>query len=497
MYPNDAKVASKSENVDKLFYHVVALDLFRILSRLRSRHAARTLKTADKPALIVQLDQALNKSSAKTSTKLAKEKSKTLKSRVETLIDLFEKLEKLPGLSLNQSEACDLLRQIVIQAHEITLYTNLGAALERSRTDPCLKSHLIEALKKLGRYYSAASELVCAARDKTCPIFRNVKVEPFQIPIPSSIHLRHLKIHAEIQLLFFYEINRDRLLPRTICSSKSACYLCNLFFDLHGGFLIPRTHGRLYEKWILPDWIDVPKDRRQKLCTVLTRLKSTLEIRIKNASKSTKRSYSHPNESVLHPLAHWPSSSALSRPIKPSPRGSVSTIHPICPLTPKESPKVDVLYPDLPLTPPSESLISGLISQDEIRAKSNIVKADTSEIRKPDSPSSLVVTSKVFVGLEDLPYSQRIVLTTPSLHLQLDELFISLEFVQVASGSLSIVKDISNLCGKTDHLIDAKDIPTSAEMRFECSKGSSTLLLRLAASPSRSISLSFVWDEKH
>ena len=173
---------------------------------------------------------------------------------------------------------------------------------------------------------SATSELVCAARDRKCRIFRNVQVEPIQIRTPTSIEKVSLKVHAEIQLLFFYELHPDLPRPRIICSSKSACYLCNLFFRIHGGFYVPRTHGRLYEKWILPDWLDVPVERRRDLAVILTRLKATLENKIERTSRPKR--YLHPNESVLLPLACWPSSSALSRDRLSTAPASVSTVRP-------------------------------------------------------------------------------------------------------------------------------------------------------------------------
>ena len=40
--------------------------------------------------------------------------------------------------------------------------------------------------------------------------------------------------------------------PRVICSSKSACFLCNFFNAACGRFHITRTHGVVYEKSALP-----------------------------------------------------------------------------------------------------------------------------------------------------------------------------------------------------------------------------------------------------
>lgn len=61
------------------------------------------------------------------------------------------------------------------------------------------------------------------------------------------------KIHAEIQLLFFYEKNPNIPHPRIISSSKSACYLYDLFIKFYGKFLTLRIYGKLYDKWVLPE----------------------------------------------------------------------------------------------------------------------------------------------------------------------------------------------------------------------------------------------------
>ena len=104
------------------------------------------------------------------------------------------------------------------------------------------------------------------------------------------------KIHAKIQLLFFYELYPNRPRPRVIYSSKSACYLCNLFFHLYGGFHVPRTHGRLYDKWILPDWLDIPVEHHRDLVIILTRLKVTLDDKIRRALRLKKGLCHYPNE---------------------------------------------------------------------------------------------------------------------------------------------------------------------------------------------------------
>ena len=112
------------------------------------------------------------------------------------------------------------------------------------------------------------------------------------------------KVHAKIQLLFFYKAYPSRRRPRFICSSKSACYLCNLFFSLHGGFYVSRTHGRLYARWLLPDWIKIPADRYGEFSRISMRLKKVIDGKVLSVSRAErKKRYHFPNESVLLPLA--------------------------------------------------------------------------------------------------------------------------------------------------------------------------------------------------
>ena len=63
----------------------------------------------------------------------------------------------------------------------------------------------------------------------------------------------YIKVHAKIQLLFFYELNSKRIRSRIICFSKSVCYLYDLFFRFHDQYYVSRTHNRLYHRRTLPD----------------------------------------------------------------------------------------------------------------------------------------------------------------------------------------------------------------------------------------------------
>src|SRR4051812_45436599 len=159
---------------DAVFQNVVALDLNRILSRLRSRHA-RTRKTVGKQPLIVQLNEALYDKGVKARPGFEKTSLTAVRAKAQALRVLFDRLEKISDLSTERTKVEETICNIVTGAHEINKASGLSTALQRFSGDPTLKRHLPEAIGKLGRYYSASSELVCAARDKKCRVFEDVR----------------------------------------------------------------------------------------------------------------------------------------------------------------------------------------------------------------------------------------------------------------------------------------------------------------------------------
>ena len=132
-----------------------------------------------------------------------------------------------------------------------------------------------------------------------------------------------IKVHAEIKLLFYYESYPNSAKPRVICANKSACYLCDLFLRVHGHFQVPRTFGKLNERWILPDWLDtIPPERFPVLKTVIERFDSILDTQIQRLSRGIGR-HPDPMESAIGIAAHW-SMSSLENPAKSHP--SFSTV---------------------------------------------------------------------------------------------------------------------------------------------------------------------------
>jgi hypothetical protein len=136
-------------------------------------------------------------------------------------------------------------------------------------------------------------------------------------------------VHAEIQLLFYHEKHPPKIPPRIICSSKKACFLCNLFIKLHGGFVIPSTHGRLYEKWALPaGFAGLEGSSRERMNAAVTKFISIIEEALRREMQSTSRPYPNPSESIILNSAYTPSNQSRAT-VHTVRTGSVAEVRPL------------------------------------------------------------------------------------------------------------------------------------------------------------------------
>ncbi|KAF2682384.1 hypothetical protein K458DRAFT_370199 [Lentithecium fluviatile CBS 122367] len=123
------------------------------------------------------------------------------------------------------------------------------------------------------------------------------------------------KTHAEIQLLLHYENKNVAFPPRVLKSNKDACYLCDLFIKTHGGYLIPKTHGRVYDLWMFPDVqitdIQFSKAKRKKWAQTIEQFNEAVEELLLQISRRGKRKGSDPRESAVFSLA--PSTTCTQR----------------------------------------------------------------------------------------------------------------------------------------------------------------------------------------
>ncbi|KAI0112995.1 hypothetical protein F4814DRAFT_460249 [Daldinia grandis] len=248
---------------------------------------------------------------------------------------------------------------------QISGFNDLINAMPNKVMDPCSRAHLINTIRKIARYREAARSLYRAA--KKTSLVRKMRLVLVQLPqkafdkdlssdytpnIGNTIPLiselkngkdleqvfsllnttkeranrqfidqtrktlREARIHAEIQLLYYCEfyMSPNAHMPRVVCSSKDACWLCNEFILMYEKIHTPRCHGKLYPGWRLPTSCE------PKYHDLAMRYNTWLQGHVRNGletlfARREKTVYSDPNESTLLTLP-W-SSSTLPTLISP------------------------------------------------------------------------------------------------------------------------------------------------------------------------------------
>ena len=184
-------------------------------------------------------------------------KLEALRDQATALLELFRQLKTSP-LAQENPMAYEITEDIIRLVHEFNQSIKFAVALNTaSRLSFKERASLQDTLVKLAQYYRASSELVWAARRKKYQIFQRIRVKSFQISVPHSIKLpskpmsalpliknlvaipetSHLlsrfhgsevaantallrrldnsrsgiKIHAEIKLLFYYEVHPENV----------------------------------------------------------------------------------------------------------------------------------------------------------------------------------------------------------------------------------------------------------------------------------------------
>ncbi|KAL8815790.1 MAG: hypothetical protein Q9223_005109 [Gallowayella weberi] len=328
-----------------LLYEAITLNQNRILVRLRSRHATLQCKfkkeKMQQPKIIPQLYEAINGQTLAQMSGVTPLLFTALKADVGKLHGLFARLENLMTSEARTSSGLELLVQMVITCQQVHDRRILHQVLTRSsRLDPSSRASIALKITKFSRYSSVSRFLLQAARKY--PVFRRVRISAvcFRAPNLPAIELdsmtadlvhglldgpklwkpaskfhgssslaieNHIRqeatlsvpVHAEVQLLFHYEKNIYNLPPPIICSSKQACFLCDLFFKIHGRFTVPSTHGRLYEKWALPDAVKTIRNADEDILKTLGAFVSAVENALLRETQSTRKSYPDPYESII------------------------------------------------------------------------------------------------------------------------------------------------------------------------------------------------------
>jgi hypothetical protein len=273
-------------------------------------------------------------------------------------VGLYRALKEGSAYSTQQN-LHEMLKRIVTIAYDLIQSNEFKTVVGSLHASNKNAATLSDSIVKLGQYYRATRQLVLAARRTKYRVFHRIKVQAFQTEVPNAIKVRSkpgasipliktlsrrpeipkllqqfqgseakadlalihrlnntrsgIKVHAEIKLLFFYEIHPGIRRPRIIAANKSSCYLCDLFFRLHGLFQLPSTFGMLNERWILPDWCTVAPGRAEHLKGTLIEFDSVLDSQLASVLHQRQRQ-PDPMQSLVALSAPWSNSQDTIKP---------------------------------------------------------------------------------------------------------------------------------------------------------------------------------------
>ena len=283
--------------------------------------------------------------------------------QLSPIYETFRQLESLPLESDPKEPLQQCLFDLIGQFAAVDTATLQSLLSMPRKLDPTLKTALPRAVGKIARYLKIATDLVNAARDPDSKLLQRIRIETLKPPPLSTVHpqaeyhaalsritsmknrgylvrypltslptletgfqrrigrLADRKVHAEIQLLLYYEqtLPPASRRPRIICSSKSACYMCWHFIQSHGQFHVPSTHGTIYDLWTLPFQLDVTDDARIRLQNAAATLSSRMESKILQTLNQKLRAFPQPNESTLFLREPYESTSTIAN-VQCSPR---------------------------------------------------------------------------------------------------------------------------------------------------------------------------------
>lgn len=267
----------------------------------------------------------------------------------------FRSLECLSSTAVNSEPGTRLLKSILLTIERLLASADIGTLLQMipksipSWSGPASES-LAKSLTSLAQYSHAAQYLLRRARRN--PVFRalsiaevplrlssegSVSAEPrsttaspsgFSIARQQKMQTDALftklaatlqkstaeielsvrkhagqskRVHAEVQLLLYYEENPTPLPPRIITSNKHACLLCNLFIKAHGRFLIRSCHGRLYPRWRIPplDELRLTEPAKLRMQQAIDEINHRLELKIKHHLDHARLRIPDPQESIV------------------------------------------------------------------------------------------------------------------------------------------------------------------------------------------------------
>ncbi|KAF2235572.1 hypothetical protein EV356DRAFT_531734 [Viridothelium virens] len=328
------KELRRKECAATIFDSIVELHLEKILVRLGIRRAEHE-NDPPRGNLMLRVENLLKHfGSAKKSSSIVLNE---LLGQLNSMKSLFDRVNiEVPYESL------DTIQAVIMEAFAITSKAKDNSfdsmLLEVGIPESDLDCRAIRDLKKLANYWR-----ICDFLSEMCRSYRpcfsviHLKTLDHFRPLRSILSSANLFVHAEVQILSYYESTHPKPWPRAIGASKEACFLCDAFIEAHGCFRISKAHRHVYPLWTIPDLIDYNSGAVRRLSEAIfqTKLKIDEELKVEKALKARRwpRQWRpwplQSSVNLLYP--HLPVGSVTSRssvskraPSTASPRSSLS-----------------------------------------------------------------------------------------------------------------------------------------------------------------------------
>ncbi|KAL2044429.1 hypothetical protein N7G274_003134 [Stereocaulon virgatum] len=275
-----------------------------------------------------------------------------------------------------------------------------------------------------------------------------------------------------------------------MCSSKQACFLCDLFFKIHGRFIVPSTHGRLYEKWALPDAVKSIANANGDILTTLRGFASAIENALQREIQSSRKSYPDPYESIiLHSAVCLPSNLSTTS----ARSSSASQRHVWGENRISASENDTISRTSSPITHAGKAATERRI--DALRSRSEASSAATTRAPSPSNmlPEDVISSEKIidstslYVSLtigqpiwrEISPQSHSLEVRTPRIHLTIsrDDLFCKLrsqgtshDLVASSGHYWALLEYLSGRSvpqGENAPFVNLLDVPSDREMTLD------------------------------
>ena len=263
----------------------------RILGRLASRHFRRP-EYENGPARppLSQRFKAYVRSSNRPSAE-----TKELHRQIDAFHDAFLDVENLAADT-------ETIKRVVGEAFRLTVDgISLPDRLERAGFSASrMDTRDIREINKVANYWRICHSLAHLSRAYR-PLFSKMNlatIEPFAPSVrQGSSKRRH--VHAEIQIIIYYE----RVVPpnnsRIIGASKEACFLCDSFIKAHGLFCVSRAHRQIFSQWTIPDLAEYNTEALERLQRALATVHRDVATAL-NQARDNHKFRRHPLQSAIN-----------------------------------------------------------------------------------------------------------------------------------------------------------------------------------------------------